>query len=55
MHYENNFRSIFIDKKGYYTAGESRLLHRLLFAAPLSSHDQPRPGAPDLQPEEEIT
>jgi Oxidoreductase family, NAD-binding Rossmann fold len=31
MHYKNSFRSIFIDRKGYYTASESRLLHRLLF------------------------
>ena len=43
MHYKNNFRSIFIDEKGYYTAGESRLLHRLLFAR---APEQPRSPAP---------
>ena len=44
MHYENNFRSIFIDKKGYYTASESRLLHRLLFARAPEQPHHPRPA-----------
>ena len=43
MHYKNTFHSIFIDKKGYYTASESRLLHRLLFER-----------APHLPTEEDI-
>lgn len=55
MHYKNNFRSIFIDKKGYYTADESRLLHRLLFARAPEQPPSPAPGAHDLQPEEETT
>lgn len=31
LHYQNAFRSVFIDKSGYYTTDESRLLHVLLF------------------------
>lgn len=31
LHYQNAFRSIFIDNDGYYTAAESLLLHSLLF------------------------
>ncbi len=31
LHYQNAFRSVFIDNSGYYTTGESRLLHALLF------------------------
>jgi len=31
LHYQNAFRSIFIDKSGYYTTDQSRFLHVLLF------------------------
>jgi hypothetical protein len=31
LHYQNAFRSLFIDGSGYYTTDESRLLHALLF------------------------
>ena len=31
LHYQNALRSVFIDKSGYYTTNDSRLLHALLF------------------------